>query len=259
MNIKSALTLLLIIFSFDPVNCCLRQFTIIKSFFTKKHSIRTIRKTIDLIENKKLSYPDYDNRTGIIWSDFLVNTQNPETIQECKETIKLTIANNKLQRHNPESVFTYPAVKNILCQDILPRIFATIKINNWAYLPDKIFAQFFIQRCKSSPAMDWHQDPGGDYDTMADFSLVLMLSQQNDATHGWQGGEFKIRPGFPMDSYESEVKTIVHEYNQAILFNNKIHSHAVSAITSHNNYGKRDLIVALLYLGKMPQPTQSRE
>lgn len=70
MNIKLALTLLLILFSFDPVNCCLRQFAIIKPFFTKKHSIHTIRKIIDLIENKKLSYPDYDNRTGIIWSDF---------------------------------------------------------------------------------------------------------------------------------------------------------------------------------------------
>lgn len=45
---------------------------------------------------------------------FLVNTQNPAIIQEYKETIKLTIANSKLQRHNPDSVFTYPAVKDIL-------------------------------------------------------------------------------------------------------------------------------------------------
>lgn len=237
-----------------------KQLMIINPFFAKPQHIYTIKKTIDEIEQKKLSYPDYAQRKGIIWSDFWINTQKPNIIEECKETTKLTLVGEKLQKHNPESVFNYPAVKDILCQNILPKMFALIKTNDWTVLPEKIFAQFFLQRCHSSEPMHWHQDPGEDYDMMADFSLVLMLSQQNDPQHGWHGGEFKIRPGLPTDSYtENDVEYIIPNYNQAILFNNKTHSHAVTAITSNNIAGKRDLIVVPLYFGKIPQPVRFKE
>jgi hypothetical protein len=233
----------------------LKQIAIRKPFFAKSQTIKTIRKTTDYVEQKKLAYPDYDKRKGIIWSDFFVNTQKPELIKECKNTIKLSLVEDTLQKNNPESIFTYPDLKNILCQQILPKTFALITTNGWAQLPHQIFAQFFLQRCHFSNTMHWHQDPGEDYDTMADFSLIIMLSKQNDPLYGWQGGEFKIRSGLPEDLHdESKVQTIVHEDNQAILFNNKIHSHMVTAITSENNQGKRDLIVLALYLGKVPKP-----
>jgi hypothetical protein len=240
-----------------PLHCAmapLRQLAIIKPFFAKAQTIHTIRNTINLIERKKLTYPDYDNRSGIIWSDFLVNLKRPERITECKNTVKFTLVNNELQQQNPESVFKHAQLKNILCQEILPKTFAYIRTNNWAILPETIFAQFFLQRCCVGEAMSWHQDPGENYDTMADFSLVIMLSEQNHPTHGWDGGEFKIREGLPNNTYhENEVKTIIPQYNQAFLFNNKTYSHRINAITCKNNQAQRDIIVVPLYLEKMPQ------
>ncbi len=250
--------IVLLLFVSLPSYCAMapamRQLIISKPFFDNPHNIIcAIKKTIDKIERKRLSYPDYAARKGIIWSDFWINTQTPSVIEECKKNIKITLIDNKLQKHNPESIFNYPTLKNILCQDILPKTLTLIKTSGWSRLPEKVFAQFFLQRCETSEPMDWHQDPGEDYDTMADFSLALMLSNQNDPVYGWQGGTFKIRSGLPLDAYsENDVETIIPEYNQALLFNNKIHSHAVTAITS--THGKRDLIVVPLYLGKEPKP-----
>lgn len=256
MNKKLILILFLIPF---PVNSAMtgagKQLATIKPFFTHDQTVCAIKKTIDQIQQKKLCYPDYAERRGIIWSDFWVSTNNPELIKECKNTVKLTRTANILQKQNPESIFQYPTLKNILCQHMLPKIFAFIRTNGWAKLPETLFAQFFLQRCHSSQVMDWHQDPGQDYDTMADFSLVLPLSQQNDPVYGWHGGEFTIREGLPTDPYnESDAQTIIPQYNQAILFNNKTHSHAVTAITSTNNQAQRDLIVVPLYLSHPPKP-----
>lgn len=226
--------------------------------FLPKQSIACIRKTTDEIIERRLSYEDYDKRKGIIWSDLLVKMRPTEIMGEWKNSTKLTLIDGKLQKHNPESIMHYPHLKDILQQQILPKTFALLTMQRWIQLPlpKKIFAQFFLQRCHSSDAMGWHQDPGEDYTPMADFSLVLMLSEQNDLVHGWHGGDFKIHPGLPNEQCdEKDVQIIIHEYNQAILFNNKQHSHAVTAITSPENQGKRDLIVVTLYLGgERPEP-----
>lgn len=237
-----------------------KQLIIINPFFEQPHHIDTIKNISDEIEQNRLSYSDYAQRKGIIWSDFWIDTQGQNNIEECKDTIKLTLVDETLQKHNPESIFNYPVLKNILCQNILPKILTLITTNNWTLLPKKIFAQFFLQRCHSSEPMHWHQDPGEDYDLAADFSLVLMLSQQNDSQYGWRGGKFKIRSGLPTDPYnDNDIQTIIPQYNQALLFNNKTHSHAVTPITSENNNGKRDLIVIPLYFGRIPQPVRFKE
>jgi len=223
--------------------------------FCNGHSTCIIKKTIDKIEKKELTYPDYAQRKGIMWSDFWVNVAHPDLMEECTDTVKLTQVAGKLQRHYPQSVFNYPKVKNILCREILPKLFALIHTNQWAQLPEKVFAQFFLQRCSASEPMDWHQDPGEDYDITADFSLALMLSLQNDPTDGWNGGEFKIRPGSPTDEYkEEDVATIIPDFNQGIVFNNKINSHSVTQIFSIGAQSKRDLIVIPIYLGNPPKP-----
>ena len=232
---------------------CMRS----KNFLPQK-SIYVIRKTADQIVERQLSYEDYDKRKGIIWSDLVIETQPTKIMGEWKKSIKLTLVDGKIQKHNPESIMHYPHLKDILQQQILPKTFALLTIQRWVPLPlpKKIFAQFFLQRCHSSDAIAWHQDPGEDYTQMADFSLVLPLSEKNDLIHGWHGGDFKIRPGLPNEQYnEKDVRTIIHEYNQAVLFNNKQHSHAVTAITSPTNQGKRDLIVVTLYVGgERPEP-----
>ena len=101
----------------------------------------------------------------------------------------------------------------------------------------------------------WHQDPGEYYDTMTDYSLVLMLSRQDDPEHGWLGGEFSIKPGLPEDkTNDAFAQTIIHEQNQAVLFNNKLNSHAVAAVLSHVLKSKRDIIVVPIYFEKQPMP-----
>jgi len=235
----------------------IKELITIKPFFNSRN-ICAIKEAMRSIETQELTYRDYSQRSGGIWSDFWVNTTTPKIIEECKNTVKLTRVADKLEKQKPESVFNYPELKKILCKNILPQTFALIRTNGWATLPEKVFAQFFLQRCHTSEAMDWHQDPGEDYDTVADFSLVVMLSHQNNDVHGWQGGEFNIRSGLPNNTYnESDVTTLTQQFNQAILFNNKINSHSVTAITSNVEKTERDIIVVPIYLAKPPMPTVS--
>ena len=237
------------------------QRAIIHPFFSTEAAIVTLKKQMDKIERKNLGYPDYSKRTGLIWTDFFVNKEDPDImkLRECKETVKLTEVNGKLQRHYPESMFDYPKVQAIVAQQILPKMFEIIERSGWAQLPPEFFAQLFIQRCHTSDAMDWHQDPGEDFTAMADYSLLLMLSDQNDHEHGWEGGELKIKAGLPtQECAYDEIQTIIPLYNQAILFNNKVNSHMVTAVTTQLLQTKRDLLVIPLYFEAIPMPVEQK-
>lgn len=256
MNNK--LYVIILLFKMPTMTICAaegeQQLAIISPFFDNQNAILTIRNVIDHIEDNGLDYPDYDGRRGSVWTDCLVETNSQPTIlTECKETVKGSQAAKKFERRNPESIFNYHAVQKIFSEEILPKTLSIIKKKGWVdKFPPKIFTQLFVQRCHTSDPMDWHQDPGEDYDTMADFSLVLMLSNQDDSKHGWNGGEFNIRPGLPHE--KTEAQTILHAENQGVLFNNKQNSHSVTKVTSDKEKSKRDLIVAALYLNKPPMP-----
>ncbi len=232
------------------------QVTIIKHFFKNPNSIPTLVKTVDQIEENELDYPDYDGRRGSIWTDAWIENPDsrPSILTECKDTAKGSQSTKKFEQRNPESIFSYPDVHKIFSEEILPKTLNAIKKNGWVdKLPPKIFAQLFVQRCHIGNRMDWHQDPGEDYQNMADYSLVLMLGNPHDPCYGWKGGEFHIRPGLPHEETEGE-QTIVHEENQGILFNNKLQSHSVSEVASDKLQSKRDLIVVALYFDKPPIP-----
>ncbi len=226
------------------------QCIILNPFFNQDSTITDITDIMDKIEAEGLGYTDYGLRTGLIWSEFWTNTDNPNPTEECKESVRLTQIEEQessLKSKVPESVFTYPKLQEILARNILPKTFTAIKKKHGHSLPAKFFTQFYIQRCHTSTPMEWHQDPGEDHDLMALHSLVLMLSNQDDSVHGWKGGEFKIRPGLPTDSNPSPPQTIIHQYNQAILFNNQHNSHSVTSVTSDKERSKRDLVVVLLF------------
>jgi hypothetical protein len=231
----------------------IHQLALIKPFFNKLTTITKCIHTMDDIENKGLSYPDYDKRTGCIFSEFWVKTQHPEKMQEIERRKIRVLVDEKLHDFNAESSFDYPHIQKIIAHKILPKTFQCIEEHQWAPLPKKVFIQFFLQRCHIGNAMDWHQDPGPYYDLMADYALVLMLGKQDDPEHGWIGGEFKIKTGLPADSQqEINAQTIIHEQNQAVLFNNLCNSHAVTAILSAVQKSKRDIIVVHIFFKKQP-------
>jgi hypothetical protein len=228
-----------------------QQVNIVKPFFHNGKSIDAIRQVMDEIEEKNLAYPDYANRKGFIWSDISVETGNPAEIMEIV-SVKATQVNGKLEVRKPQSLLNYPSVKSIFSTEILPKMFETVK--NYTNLPKKVFLSLYVQRCNESEQMDWHQDPGEDYDPQCDYSMVLMLSDQNDPKYGWDGGEFKIRAGLPEDKYdEKDVQTIVHLHNQAVIFNNKLNSHLAAAVKPKTVSSARDIIVVLLALDKLPK------
>jgi len=261
MKHKQLCAIILLLIIATTSNCmesqanAIQQLAIIKPFFNKLRTITTLTNAMDEIENNGRSYPDYDKRTGLIFSEFWVKTAQPEKIIELPRRKILTLVGDELQGHSAQSSFDYPKIQRILTQEILPKTFKCIEENKWAPLPKKLFAQLYLQRCHTGDPMNWHQDPGEYYDTMADFSLVLMLSKQDDPVNGWMGGEFKVKAGLPGDAYnETDVKTIIHEYNQGVLFNNQINSHAVTAVLSNLIKSKRDLLVVPLYFEKQPMP-----
>lgn len=259
MNRKKIYSITLLLTATTAIQCMeqqqIQQLAIIKPFFSKSRTIETLTNVMDKIENSGLSYPDYDKRTGLIFSEFWVMTAQPENIMEQPNKKIRVLVDGELKDYSAQSSFGYCKLQKILTKEILPKTFDCIKENKWAPLPKSLFAQLYLQRCHTGDPMDWHQDPGEYYDTMADFSLVLMLSKQNNPVHGWTGGEFKIKPGLPGDACdETEVKKIIHEYNQGVLFNNKLNSHAVTAVLSGMIKSKRDILVLCLYFNKLPLP-----
>lgn len=236
--------------------CEIRQLAVIDHFLTEGGTA-IAQKTMEKIIASKKTYYDYGARKGGIWSEFWTNAHAPNPTHECEDRIRLTqVAEQHIASPVsiiPESVFDYPDMRDILAQEILPKMFTLISEKGWATLPEKLFAQFYLQSCSSSEAMDWHQDPGEpEWDTMADYSLVLMLGKQEDLVTGWQGGEFRIRAGKPDATETAHVKTIKHAYNQAVLFNNKLNCHRAEAVEGLETT-QRDLIVTLVYLDKPPE------
>lgn len=164
------------------------KYAIVHPFFDDETIIPVIRQTLDAIEKRKLTYPDYSGRKGGIWSDFRVDG---DAVTERFDTVKLTEVNGELKKRNPEVMRDYPEIESIVSRSILPKMLAIIKEKQWeTAIPEKIEASVYIQRCETSDAMDWHQDPGedfGDVDDMANYSLILMLSKQLSKKHGWNG------------------------------------------------------------------------
>ena len=233
----------------------IQQLTIIKPFFNKLRSITKITHVMDEVEKRGLGFLDYDKRIGLIFSEFWVTTAQPEKIIEMPRKKISVCVNGKFQEHRPQSFFDYPRIQKILMQEILPKTFRCIEENKWATLPKSLFAQIYLQRCHTSAPMNWHQDSGKHFDHQANFSLIIMLSKQDNPVHGWMGGELKIKAGLPEETHnETDVKTIIHEYNQGILFNNKINSHAVTAVLSNLMSSKRDILVVPIYFEKLPMP-----
>lgn len=230
------------------------QLAVLKKYFKDAGTIPTITKVMDEIENKGLGYPDYAKRTGLIWSDVSVKHKGVVEILEEFKTKKATLVDEGLKDQNAQSILDYPKLKAIVCEQVLPKMLEHISTWEKKDLPEKVFAQIFFQRCNVSEAMDWHQDPGEDYDPQAHYSLVLMLSRQSDPVHGWKGGKFFIRKGLPEDKYsESDVKTIIPRYNQGILFNNQINCHATTPVEAKTDKTARDIIVITICLNQLPK------
>ncbi len=229
----------------------IKELAIVRSFFSDTKTIATIKAIMDEIENKRLGYEDYSKRTGLVWSDVLVKTGRKANIVKEFKTTKVTQVRETLMAQSPQSILHYPVLQSIVSDEILPKMFETVK--TWTKLPEEIYAQVFFQRCSSSEAMNWHQDPGEDYDPQAHYSLVLMLSEQDDPEHGWHGGKFKIRSGLPEDKYDdADVQEIIPRYNQGIIFNNQLNSHAATQVIPKLEKAKRDIIVIPINLTKLP-------
>lgn len=228
-----------------------QQLSLVKPFCSDPETIAVIRAAMDRIENRKLGYEDYSQRTGLLWSDVLVKTGEIADIVEEFPTKKATQVRGSLVAQSPQSIMDYPVLKSILSKEILPKMFQTVR--TWTKLPEEVYAQIFFQRCSTSEPMDWHQDLGEDYDPQSDFSLVLMLSEQDDPEHGWHGGTFKIKPGLPESKCDdADVQEITPRYNQGIIFNNLLNSHSVTAVSPKRAQAQRDLIVIPINLTKLP-------
>lgn len=224
-------------------------------FVADTTKIDVIRKHMDDIESRNLDYKDYSRRKGIIWSDVLLKVYfDRVAIVKEYDTEKVTRVEETYdpEERKPQSIMDYPALCDIFCQDILPRMLDTIR--KWKpEIPETINANLFLQRSDTSDSMPWHQDLGEDYDPQDDYSAVLLLSKQDDPSNGWEGGVFQIRAGLPTDSYdENNVQKIIPQYNQAIIFNNQINSHAVTPVTKKEGcIAKRDLAIAGICFGEL--------
>ncbi len=158
-----------------------------------------------------------------------------------------------------QSIMSYPTLL-AACGYVFPKMFKVVETWEKKKLPETIFSQIFFQRCATSKSMDWHQDPGENYKEQAHYSLILMLSDQGDPEHGWNGGMLKIKPGLPEDKHaESDSRTIIHQPNQGVLFNNQSNSHAVTEVTSRTSKTKRDLMIVMFHKTKRPALLEKAE
>jgi hypothetical protein len=244
--------------AFLIINTYATNFRIIKNFLPVA-CIPPIEKDIDRIEAMQVTYKDYSGRLGAAWTDGRVRKANPASFVEEYNSRKVTAADaaeQEVQERYPQSITHYPALLSAVCDEALPRMIRAVEELTGIKLPDEIDVQIFFQRCSTSDAMGWHQDPGEEYphDAQALCSMVVALTDQDDPVYGWRGGEFKIRPGLPESSYnQEEVTTITHAFNQAVIFDNRENSHSVTPVIPKTVMGMRDLLIILLYDRGMPK------
>jgi hypothetical protein len=217
------------------------QLEVLPQMLTRSE-LASFKKWID--EMMPMAYEDFDTRVGITWDDYWL-TRATNTVR--LDTVAKYIGEG--QEQHPQSLFSYPAIKQILFEKVLPDCFACVEKHT--ILPEELYMQTFVLRSEINQSTQaqkqhvrWHRDPSP-YDAVADYTLVLMLSDGNDLANGWSGGELYIKNGLPED--ENPALKVIPRYNQAIIFNNKNNSHLVTAIQS-SHITTRDILIVNIYL-----------
>ncbi len=197
------------------------------------------------------SYQDFDDRVGICWDDFWLTYDNGLPSVTVDPIAKYVTINHVDVQQFPESIFSYKETADLFLTTIL-RKYREI-ISKKISLPSHIYIQSFVLRSLITSKMNqkqqlvrWHRDPSDYPDTtFGDYTLVLMLSDPQQPDTGWQGGNVLIKSGQP-NSKNTAIK-VNHAYGQAIIFNNKNNSHAVTKIIC-NQATTRDIMIVNMYL-----------
>lgn len=229
------------------------QHKIISPFLKDSKKLLLLRNWMNSIVEKKAAFQDYDGRTGISWVDFEVDIKNNKpTLAKIRNDIpKMIEQEADLVKVHPESLFKYPAIAEILLADIVPT--AIEQLQKWTAIPKHMFVQTWINRLEikkdenKNNTVGWHQDPGSSCPHKADYSLILLLNDRQDPDHGWEGGKWLLKSGKAEDAQQGPL-TIIPECNQAILFDNKNSSHAVTQVHAKNDKVIRDILITTFYL-----------
>lgn len=214
-----------------------------------QEKLRTLKGWID--DMMDVAYEDFDKRVGIVWDDYLLDIRESPTLLAVDPVRKFVTIGGVSVEQFPQSIFSYPEIAGILLQDILPAYFDAV--SQHVELPSNVYMQTFVLRSLLSEELSiqkqhvrWHQDPS-DYDnSVADYTLVLMLSDPFDASNGWEGGELLLKNGMPVA--DAPAACVTPRCNQAVLFNNKKNSHLVTAIKNAKNGTTRDIVIINVYL-----------
>lgn len=216
--------------------------------FLPDQKAREIQQWINEMCEQNRTYEDFDQRIGICWDDYWLERETQAVAID--PVAKIVTINGEGVEQKPESIFSYPAISSILLNDVLPQYFQAM--SNQVSIPERVYVQTFVLRSilaltsNAKPQLvRWHRDPS-EYDTIADYTLVLMLSDPTNAQAGWEGGELLVKNGLPAD-YAPALK-VTPKYNQAVLFNNKKNSHMVTTIRKHYGQGTRDIMIVNIYL-----------
>jgi len=193
-----------------------------------------------------LSYEEFDHRVGITWDDYWLDLNGAISLLAVDPVKKYVGTILK----NPQSIFNYPQISAILLNKILPQYFE--QVAKHINLPQVVYMQTFMTRSILTKDLNnqrqhvrWHQDPS-EYDSFADYTLVLMLSDPFNEKTGWSGGELLVKNGMPTD--EAAAIKLTPKQNQAILFNNLKNSHLVTAIQNAKEGTTRDIVIINIYL-----------
>jgi hypothetical protein len=220
--------------------------------FLALEKINTIKQWMNQIENNGKSFLNYDDRIGISWDDYRINTttSTPELIKVCYDFPIVTYVANKLHWPKAQSIFDYAKIAQIFLSDIIPKTLHEVK--EWTPIPRELLVRTEVHRYRMTRSMNgkknnvvWHQDPGSFYKRKANYSIILMLSDQNNPCSGWSGGEFLVKPGLPQA--QTPFIKLIPRFNQAIILHNRAYSHAVTSIEAIHEKIERDLIIVELY------------
>lgn len=239
-----------------------QNYTIIYPVLTVE-KMKTLKEWLNYLKGAEKIERGFDSRILFTWDYFRIKPQIPisELIERCDDDFPVfTVVDDNPYKPNPESIFDYPEISSIILEDIIPQILKVIPkltaIPQEKLLVRTEFHQLYITKNIRDQPNDihWHQDPGTNYGFKSDYTTVIMLSDQNDPKHGWDGGKFLLKPGLPAGT--TDFVTLTPRYNQAILFNNKENSHAVTKITKNEDQEtERSILIVEFYLQE-PSPEE---
>lgn len=229
---------------------------VIPNILTERQT-ETLKKFIKQAIRLGKIYEEFSKRKGVTWDNFWVDTSIPALLEN-EQCIQIRNEMNhekwvhngsNLKKVHPSSVFDNEEC-TLIIKNLVSRFFREV-VETYERGKDfspPFYFQAFLTRTEVKPNhvsefVKWHQDSGENTD-VAQYTLVVLLSDPDQEKGGWEGGKMNLRS--LKDSHS--LIEVSPAYRQGIIFDNEHSEHSVTQVQAKDSPVQRDILILCMHL-----------